>query len=119
MQRDTAASATPPVIDAVLDLIRPLRLAYAPVIAGGESSDRIYHVLHVLAGQVSAHEVRLCRTPPIRLAGAVGQRHISATMAACRVDAVVGAGAHPAAGKKSPTLGSDRGLTRGRNRRLS
>lgn len=117
MQRDTAASATPPVIDAVLDLIRTLRLAYAPVIAGGESFDRIYHVLHVLAGQVGAHEVRLCRTPPIRPAGAVGQRHISATMAACRV--VVGAGAHPAAGKKSRTLWSDRGLTRGRNRRLS
>lgn len=119
MQRDTAASATLPVIDAILDLIRTLRLAYAPVVVGRESSDRIYHVLDGLAGQVSAREGRPCRTPPVCPDGAVGQGHISATLAACRVDAVLGAGAHPAAGKKSRTLWSDRGLTRGRNRRLS
>jgi hypothetical protein len=67
MQRDTAASATPPVIDAVLDLIRTLRLAYAPVMVGPESSDRIYHVLDVLAGQVSALHGGTGRTPPVHL----------------------------------------------------
>lgn len=67
MQRDTAASTTPPVIDAVLDLIRTLRLAYAPVMVGQESSDRIYHVLDVLAGQVSALHGGTGRTPPVHL----------------------------------------------------